>query len=129
MESIKPILPWIVILGGFILFVPFASYVAVRRAWRGQPALELQQTMELNDAGLSMDDKQSRSEYTWDAFIQFLETRNLFLLFPSKLTFFIIPKRAVPPTDLDMLREMLSERISRNSAFPVLPPKSSEAAQ
>lgn len=127
--NIKPILPWLVICGVMILYSLIASPLALRRAWRGQPALQLQQTMEISDAGLVVDDKQSRSEFTWNAFIRLLETRNLFLLFPSKLTFFIIPKRAVPPGELDTFRLMLNQRVNRTGAFPVLLPKPPNAAQ
>jgi len=103
-ENIRPIMSWLLIAGALLIYGPIASsLLAVRRAWRGQPALQLQQTMELDEQGVTLDDKQSRNEFTWEAFLQLIETRNLFLLFPSKLTFIMIPKRAVPPSELELL--------------------------
>lgn len=127
--NIKPILPWLVICGAFMVWSLAATSIALRRAWRGQPALQLQQTIEIGDAGLVVDDVQSRNEYSWNAFIRFIETRNLFLLFPSSLVFVIIPKRAIAPSELDALRTMLGERIGQGSAFPVLPLKAPAGQQ
>ncbi len=119
--NIKPILPWLVICGAFIVWSVAASSIALRRAWRGQPAMQLQQSLEISDRGVVVDDVQSRIEYSWNAFMRLLETRNLFLLFPSKLAFIMIPKRAVPRGEVDALRLMLGERVGHTGGFPVHP--------
>ena len=124
--NLKPILPWLLVSGGLIVWALAAPYLTVRRAWLGQPAMQLQQTVEITDAGLVIDDEQSRNEYKWNAFIRLVESRNLFLLFPSNLVFVMIPKRAVPPGELDAFRFTLNERLTLRGAFPVLPPKPNE---
>ena len=124
--NLKPILPWLLACGGLIVWALAAPYLTVRRAWLGQPAMQLQQTVEITDAGLVIDDEQSRNEYKWNAFIRLVESRNLFLLFPSNLVFIMIPKRALPAGQLDAFRIMLNECLTLRGAFPVLPPKPSE---
>ncbi len=121
--NITPILPWLIVCGAMLAWALLGGSIALRRAWRGQPGMQLRQTLVINDAGLMVSDAQSRNEYTWGAFNRLLETRNLFLLFPSDLIFIIIPKRVVPPDQLQELRRLLDDRIRRASAFPVLPPK------
>jgi hypothetical protein len=124
--NLRPILPWLLASGGLIGWALAAPYLTVRRAWLGQPAMQLQQTVEISDAGLVIDDEQSRNEYKWNAFIRLVESRNLFLFFPSNLVFIMIPKRAIPPGELDAFRMMLNERLTLRGAFPVLPPKPSD---
>ena len=124
--NLKSVLPWLLACGGLIVWALAAPYLTVRRAWLGQPAMQLQQTVEISDAGLVIEDEQSRNEYKWNAFIRLVESRNLFLLFPSNLLFVMIPKRAIPPDKLDAFRIMLNERLTLRGAFPVLPPKPTE---
>src|SRR5688500_5517958 len=44
--NLKPILPWLLVCGGLIVWALAAPYLTVRRAWLGQPAMQLQQTVE-----------------------------------------------------------------------------------
>jgi len=101
-----------------------ARSVNIRRAWNRQPELQLQRRFDVGDSSVVMDDSSSRMEFQWSTFRGFIETRHLLVLQPNDVSMLIIPKRAIPPAELEALRAVLHERVGRTGAFPVLPPKS-----
>ena len=61
------------------------------------------------------------TEWRWEAFTALVETKNLLLLRQTDNTFLIIPKRAIPPGQIDSLRFEFNSRIPAPGAFPVPP--------
>ena len=99
----------------------------IRRGWKHQPELQLQRSIDISETSLLVDDSRTRVEFRWDAFRGLLETPKLFVLLPNDLSVVMIPKRAVPPGEIDALRFTLNERLTLRGAFPVLPPKPAES--
>jgi len=80
-------------------------------------------TLEITDEGVRMSDPLAFTEWRWASFTGLVESANLLLLRQADNTFVVIPKRAVPPGQLDTLRADLTARMPAPGAFPVLPPK------
>jgi len=117
-------LPWVIIFG----FVPFLGFWLRRKALKNSPLLNRRWKLVADDHDLVMSQPYERTERAWEAFIQFGQTGNLFLLFRGKLLALPIPKRAFAnPYEADAFQRLAQSRISpRISAFPVLPAKQPE---
>jgi hypothetical protein len=99
----------------------------VRRAWESQPHLALPRAMKISDAGLSFEDEMQSVSYRWPAFMKTLETANLFLLYISKISFEIVPKRNfADQQQVDQFRQVLKAMTGGGTgAFPVVAAKTS----
>ena len=74
-------------------------------------------TVEVSEQGLAMTAPGSRGESTWDAYISYLETQNLFLIFMSPKMARVLPKRAFgSDEDRQALRSLLATHIG--AVFP-----------
>jgi hypothetical protein len=103
----------------------------IRRGWRAQPALQLGQRLEISDTSLVTDDSQTRVEFKWNAFVRFVESRNVFVLMPTEMSLVIIPKRAFPNAEaVQDFRRLLETRVLRPApGFPVVESQAAKASQ
>ncbi len=62
--------------------------------WKSRVAASTAYAVEASELKLTLSEPASYSEIQWRAFSRFVETENLFLLYPAEDLFHIIPKRA-----------------------------------
>lgn len=93
-----------------------------RRNWKLQPSLARPRTLEYSPEAVTTDDGVTMVMHRWPAFLRCVETRGLFLLYPSGLGFVMVPKRAFPsPEAVDGFRRLIQEWADGQSAgFPVI---------
>jgi hypothetical protein len=111
-EILLPFLPWAVVF--FAIWTLLFRIISglPRRAWDGQPHLKLPHRIRFSEASVEVESPAMRTTYQWSAFMCFRETKNLFILQPSKLIFVMIPKRACAGgAEIEALRRMLEERV------------------
>ena len=119
-------LPMLVALIGFLFIVRGILRRGIHVAWEGQPVVRQPVHLEATNDRVVYSTALSRSEYAWPAYVSFSETSNLFVLFPSALTFQVIPKRGFAgPEQLQAFHDLLASRLRTADAspqrFPVLP--------
>jgi hypothetical protein len=126
-DMLVPFIPWLLVFG-FLWFFVFRRLT--RRMYMAQPSLMRPKTLELSDDEATVSDELSRLTYKWPAFVRFIETRNLFLMYVSEVMFHIVPKRAFDSQcELDEFRQKLREWAdARSQGFPVLPAISTTTA-
>jgi hypothetical protein len=112
-------------LGLFMLI--FAVIMLSRRRmvkvfWDGQPLLQQHFIFEADGESFTISSPLSVSRYLWAAVQKHIETKNLFLLCHSTLSFTMVPKRALgPAAAINEFRKMIETNIGniRVNAFPV----------
>lgn len=78
------------------------------------PSLQGPVEVELNEEGLSWTGTDHRGQSTWSAFVNFLESDNLFVIFYSPQLARILPKRGfASEADVSAMREILASQIGR----------------
>jgi len=95
----------------------------VENVWNEVPGLARAKTADITADGVVIKDDVSEVRYFWNAFVDFEETPNLFLLLTSAKTMVCIPKRAfADDVELNAMRA-LSDLMPRSDhrAFPLEP--------
>jgi hypothetical protein len=119
--------PFILIIAALWIFAKFGGgwlgRRGARKLWEREATLKEPHTIEITDEGVRLASTSSSTAWKWPNFTHLTETANLFLLKQSDGTHLIVPKRAVPPGELERLRLMIEEHLGVSGAFPVLPPK------
>jgi hypothetical protein len=91
---------------------PFFFNLLLRLRWRIQSDLRKKIRWEISPDNLRVLTPNSTSEMTWAAFSGFVESKNLFLLYPSKLMFYMFPKRAFGSSDaVESFRELIKSKV------------------
>jgi hypothetical protein len=102
------------LLVAFFLFLwsPFFFRLMVRKRWKMQPQLLKKISYEINPDMVRVVTETSTGEMKWASFTRFVESKNVFLLYPNKLVFHIIPKRAFASTsDMESFRDLATSKI------------------
>lgn len=107
-ESILPIL-----LG---LFFVFGLRLRVLRSFRRDHRLQQHFEAVVSESGIDVSGPTGSSKSTWDAFIRYVESKNLFLLYQAPHAFSVFPKRAFAPGDEESFRGLLNDRLGAASA-------------
>jgi hypothetical protein len=68
--------------------------IIVKRNWRKEPRIREPRNVTISEDKFIAKDQYSESISSWESFNDFIETKNLFLLFVQRKLFFLIPKRA-----------------------------------
>ncbi len=114
----------------FSLWAVLVNRIAGRASgqWESQQFLHGPMTIWLDAQGVRISATHFQAVYRWAAIQGFVETGNLFLLYPSTLLMIIIPKRALMhPAELDALCALLRASVAhgqllpRRTGFEVLP--------
>ncbi len=87
--------------------------ISLRRHFRTIPNFALKQRLFAGEEGLRTTSDAGRSENNWSAYTDFLETKNLFVLYMGQGMFEVVPKRAFSPHELDQFRELLARHLPR----------------
>ena len=89
----------------------YAPRYASRKMIRGSPTASLPHTMDISEEGLHSRTSAGECRLTWNSFIGWLEVDRVFVLFPSPLSFFPIPKRAMSREQHDELRSIFQKKV------------------
>ncbi len=101
--------PWLI--GVFWVSLPLLQ---AGLAWRGNPSVRDVLSCWADEEGFSVQTTNSDTTIKWPALIKFRETRNLFLIFPSKHMCYLIPKRAFPDEGQEKeFRKLLDRKINQ----------------
>jgi hypothetical protein len=107
--------PNLALLWGLVAFWSYCLWYAPRYAAgkmiKGSPSASLPYTAQMSEDGLYFRTSAGESRLTWNLIIGWVEVERVFALFPSPLTFFPIPKRAMTDQQQDELRSLLKNNI------------------
>ena len=82
------------------------------RSLQNTPFYQGKVRVHVDDFGTRFVYNTGDSNTQWSGYVRFLETKNLFMLYVSKVMFRPIPKRVLPEGQVSELREMLQKRIA-----------------
>jgi hypothetical protein len=97
-----------VLLIGFYWLCP---YYSARKQFSGSPSAKLLINVEASEDGLHFKTDESDSSTTWRTFVKWRERKTVFVLFSSPVVFYVLPKRAFAPEQVEELREMLKRNV------------------
>ncbi len=101
---------------GFVCLVVFGVLILqpmlAVRSLQNTPFYQGKVRVRADDSGTRFVYGTGDSNTQWSGYIRFLETKNLFMLYVSKIMFRPIPKRALLPGQVSELREMLQKKIA-----------------
>jgi hypothetical protein len=89
----------------------YAPRFVARKTIKGSPSASLPHTAQISDDGLYFRTSASESRLTWNLIIGWVEVERVFALFPSPLTCFPIPNRAMTDQQQEELRAILKNKI------------------
>jgi hypothetical protein len=82
--------------------------------WRGNPSSKEVIRCWADEEGFRLQTTNSDATVKWPGLIEFRETRNLFLIYPSKGMYCLIPKRAfTDESQVKEFRELLDRKINQ----------------
>jgi hypothetical protein len=98
-----------------------------RKSWDGQHHLHLPHSMRFHEDKLEIANPLIHYDYQWPAFVVFRETANLFVLQPTRMTYWMIPKRACRDAfEVEAVRRFLERKVlnatPQTSGFAVIVP-------
>lgn len=79
----------------------------LKRSLSQNPQLREPRKMTIEQSGLQVEATSFSTDYQWEAFVEKVETSDVFLLFTSKLSALIIPKRVLTPEQLAEFRTFI----------------------
>jgi len=107
--------PSLLLFWGWVAFWAYCMWYAPRYAARkmikGSPSASLPHTAQISEDGLYFRTSADESRMAWNLIIGWVEVERVFALFPSPLTFFTIPKRAMTNQQEDELRSFLKNNV------------------
>jgi len=109
LTAIAPLL-----IGFFFVFGPG---VLSRRSYEKDERLHHEFIADIDDDGIAVRGGPSRSEYGWESFTRFVETKSLFILYQAPQAFYILPKRTFNPVADHEFRSLV-QRMSSPAKAP-----------
>jgi hypothetical protein len=92
---------------GLLAFMPYMT----ARLFRSSPIFQGDTTVELMPEELRIVRETSTSTYRWNSIVRAVETPEYFLIFIMNVGAHYIPKRVIPPGDLDGFRAFLRAHV------------------
>lgn len=104
-------------VGGIVagLFLTFFLKLQVWLSLRGDNRLRDQFEATISDSGIDVSSSKAASKYDWSAFVRYVETKNLFLVYQAPQVFNVFPKRVFAAEELDAFRSLLDQRLGAAS--------------
>lgn len=102
------------------LLWPWLLYIQPRRSFKATPGMHGRQTWVLDPDGARYDAVDSdgallsRSELTWGTIVRARESRQAFLLQPSRAAASVLPKRAFTPQAIADMRALLAAHVPKS---------------
>jgi hypothetical protein len=108
--------PNMALLWGSVAFWACCNWYAPRRVARkmisGSPGAALPRIVDMSETGLYIRTSASDTRLTWDLIIGWAEVERVFALFPSPVSYFPVPKRAMTELQQNELRTILQNKVS-----------------
>lgn len=80
---------------------------------KGSPGASLPHTVDISESGLYSRSSAAEARFTWELIVGWAEVERVFALFPSPLSFFPIPKRAMTDHEQNEFRVLLRSKVLR----------------
>ncbi len=124
LRLLVPHATWFVLLTAALVADSRKKRKGLATAWEGQPTLHRAKTAEIVANGITTRDPTTTCQYSWDAFLDWQETKNLFLFYPSQFHVVFLPKKAFKSEDELSALRALAEQIPgvENRGFPLHAP-------
>jgi hypothetical protein len=108
----QPFVLLLAVFGLAAVSTPWRYRGLIRRNYRLQN-LNTELSVSANSEGITVKraNKDAVSHYGWTAIERFVQSKNLFILFPGRLQFIPVPKRAMPPEQQQEFRALLEAHI------------------
>jgi YcxB-like protein len=102
--------PYLIVL---VLISPWGMRLLNYVVWKSHRSLHKVITYEITDRSVVATTETSRFEMKWETFTQFIESKNLFVLYTRPYLFYMLPKRAFEgEAELGEFRELAQRRVS-----------------
>jgi YcxB-like protein len=98
------------------LCMVFGQKLLDQASFRQDERLRNEVEADISDSEICISIPTTISKYTWAAFTRYVESKNLFLLYETRRTFNVIPKRAFSQSDCEAFRSLLREKLGSASA-------------
>jgi hypothetical protein len=118
-EFTLSIVPWFSVVIILIIFRIFHARNTMRRNWAGQPALHRPYVLEADERELALAEPLSSHRYQWEHFAGYRETENLIVLYVSPFAFWMVPKRAFLPEELQTFKSLLLTHVKQGLFLPI----------
>lgn len=107
-DFVVPILLLVVVL----VIVVYLPHRVGRQMLTGKSAAA-PRTVEITDQGIHTRTSVSEAQLHWDTLTNWIETRRVFVLYLSPVSFFPIPKRVMTTAQQDEFRAQLKEKVRK----------------
>ena len=98
-------------VGLFLLYCGFALKRYFRKLYRKDHRFKHDFTAEISHSGICLVTPFSEGQMTWNAFVRFLESEMIFMVFIAEWNFPIFPKRAFSSDEAEQFRSLLQGNI------------------
>ena len=95
----------------FVILAPILR-ARFKKSYRGYKAIQQAYDFDFSESGVKCKSDLSASELNWNLYTGFREGEDMFLLYMSRDTFQVVPKRAIALEDIGTFRELLARKIS-----------------
>ena len=109
--KIETLLPALLVPSLMTYALVFSPRQAVRKAYRKNPSLQQQLTAQIDNDGVDVTSEVSQSKRLWTGFTGYCETKNVWLLYQTTLSFLVIPKAAFSSEQLDAFRTLVRAKL------------------
>jgi len=94
-------------------FLWYCPYRVANKMIKGSPNAALPHTVDISESGLYSRSAAAETRFTWQLIIGWAEVERVFALFPSPISFFPLPKRAMTEDEQNELRTLFQSKIPR----------------
>jgi hypothetical protein len=112
-SALQNLAPLYILLILWIVWFSGAPYLSARSQFRGSPSAKAPITLTATDEGLHFRSQQTDSKVSWSAYVNWVEEKTTFALFPHPRIFIVIPKRAFSAGQLTEFRELLRQKVKQ----------------
>ena len=110
---------FLLVFGGYLISsVSFFWPRRMKREFAQYPDHLAEKTVEFDEEKIVTQTSHGKSETDWKRFGRYLETDKLFVLFARPRFLFVVPKRVVPPNELDQFQELLRRKLPNQNPRP-----------
>lgn len=110
-KSFSNLFPLWAILVVWAWFIWGCPYYVAHKMIKGSRNASLLHTMNISESGVYSRSPAAESRFTWDLVVGWEEAERVFALFPSSVSYFPIPKRALTDDQQNELRTLLQNKI------------------
>jgi hypothetical protein len=114
-------LPWLLLGAFYLTMMPLMARAAAKKALENDPSLRGPQTRIVDEGGVHIVGAGFRQDLRWTDLVKAVETEEFFLFFYNKRQAHFVPKRALAPASVAVVRGLIGSHkgaASRTNARP-----------